>query len=223
LFLRLIIPRVSAIFALGSEQVEHIKSQYKTNAQVQFIPAHVDAEFYAPQNVERKKDYILAVGDDISRDYETLLKAVAGLDVKVVLKTRRVAENKDLYPNLTVINSRLSDREFRDLYDQAKLVIMPLHPTLTAGGVTAFLEAMAMGKAQIASESAGLRDYVRPQENCLTVACHDANAMRELIVRLLDDDETRNRLGESARRCAQSLFSSKQFARQLADCFRALM
>ena len=223
LFLRLIIPRVAAIFTLGSEQVAHIRTHYKTKAHVEFIPAHVDAEFYSPQNPGRDGDYILAVGDDISRDYETLLKAVAGLDVKLVLKTRRVAENRELHPNLSVVTARLSDRQFRDLYDQAKLVVMPLHPTLTAGGVTAFLEAMAVGKPQIVSESVGLADYIRPGENCLTVPCQDAKALRETIVRLLKDDGLRNRLGESARQCAQAQFSTWQFAGRLADCFRMLM
>jgi glycosyltransferase involved in cell wall biosynthesis len=122
-----------------------------------------------------------------------------------------------------VISRRLSDREFRELYDQAKLVVMPLHPVLTAGGVTAFLEAMAMGKAQIVSESVGLLDYMRPGENCLTVPCHDADALRKAITGLLENDDKRNRLAESARLCAQSQFSSRQFAAQLADRFRILM
>jgi glycosyltransferase involved in cell wall biosynthesis len=122
-----------------------------------------------------------------------------------------------------VITDRLSDREFRDLCDQAKLVVMPLRPTLTAGGVTAFLEAMAVGKAQIVSQSAGLRDYVRPGENCLTVPCYDPQALREAVVQLFGNDDLRNRIGEGARRCAQSDFSSQQFASQLADCFREMM
>jgi glycosyltransferase involved in cell wall biosynthesis len=223
LLLRLIIPRVAAIFTLGSEQVAHIRAHYDTKAHIAFIPAHVDAEFYAPQIPKVDGDYILAVGDDISRDYETLLEAVEGLNVKLVLKTRRVAEDKKRHPNLSVITARMSDREFRDLYDRAKLVVMPLHPTLTAGGVTAFLEAMAIGKAQIVSNSAGLVDYIRPGENCVTVPCHDAGALREAIVRLLEDDGLRTRLGDSARNCALTQFSTQQFARRLADSFRMLM
>ena len=96
LFLRVIIPRVAAIFTLGSKQVAHIRTHFKTKAHIEFIPAHVDAEFYAPQKSGQNGDYILAVGDDISRDYETLLDAVSGLDAKLVLKTRHVAENKEI-------------------------------------------------------------------------------------------------------------------------------
>ena len=223
LFLRLIIPRVAAIFTLGSEQVSHIQTRYKTKALIEFIPAHVDTEFYAPQNAAPAGNYILAVGDDISRDYETLLEAVAGMDVKLVLKTRRDIKNAKLHPDLSIVSARLPDRELRGLYDSAKLVVMPLHPALTAGGVTAFLEAMAMGKAQIVSQSAGLRDYIRPGENCLSVPCGDANAMREKIICLLEDDALRDQLGKSARLCAQSQFSSFRFASQLGKCFHTLM
>ena len=223
LILRLVIPRVSAIFTLGSDQVTHIRTHYKTGASVEFIPAHVDAEFYAPQSPKRQENYILAVGDDISRDYETLLEAVAGLNVQLVLKTKKIVEDKTRYPNLSVISKRLSDREFRDLYDRARLVVMPLHPVLTAGGVTAFLEAMAMGKPQIVSDSAGLRDYIRDGENALVVPSRDVSSLRQAILRLLEDDNFRHRLGESSRACAQSLFSSRQFAAQLAGRFRELL
>jgi glycosyltransferase involved in cell wall biosynthesis len=223
LLLRLIVPRVAAIITLGSQQVAHISTHYKTKAHVEFIPAHVDVEFYAPQVQKRDGDYILAVGDDISRDYETLLEAITGLDVKLVLKTRRVTENKKRHPNLSVMTARLSDQEFRDLYDQAKLVVMPLHPTLTAGGVTAFLEAMAIGKAQIVSDSVGLADYIRPGENCVTVPCHDPVAMRDAIVRLLADGSLRKRLEESARSCALTQFSTRQFTQHLAVRFWMLM
>ena len=221
LFLRIIIPRVDAIFVLGSDQMAYIRRNYSTKAKVRFTPTHVDARFFAPQHPA--EEYILAVGDDISRDYATLLKAVSGLDAKVVLKTRKFPENMDIYPHVSVITARLSDTELRELYDKAKLVVMPLHPTLTAGGVTALLEAMAMGKAQIVSQSAGLKDYLVSGENCVTVPCYDVEALRDAIVQLLNDDNLRKKLGKSARRYAESEFSTRQLAKRLSDQFHLFL
>jgi glycosyltransferase involved in cell wall biosynthesis len=76
---------------------------------------------------------------------------------------------------------------------------------------------MAMGKAQIVSNSIGLRDYVCDGENCLVAPCHDADTLRETIDRLLRDEDLRNRLGKNARSYAQTHFSQKQFAQRLAD------
>jgi glycosyltransferase involved in cell wall biosynthesis len=41
--------------------------------------------------------------------------------------------------------------------------------------------------------------------------------LRETIIRLLQDEDLRNRLGKSARPYAQTHFSQKQFAHRLAD------
>jgi glycosyltransferase involved in cell wall biosynthesis len=51
----------------------------------------------------------------------------------------------------------------------------------------------------------------------LVVPCHDADALRETIIRLLRDEDLRHRLGKSARSHAQTHFSQKQFAQRLAD------
>jgi len=84
-----VVPRVDAIYLLGSNQVEYIHQRWGTNADVRFIHQHVDAEFFRP-GPPTPHGPILSVGDDHGRDYPTLLAAFAGLEAKLLLKSSLV-------------------------------------------------------------------------------------------------------------------------------------
>jgi len=198
LILRLVIPRVDAILAFGQVQASYIEKNYRTKALVRFLPQKVDIDFYRPSETA-PEDYVLSVGDDISRDFGTLLQAMSGMDTQLIAKTRLIRNDPAISPRVTVISKRLSDLELRSLYQKARIVVLPLHSMLHAGGITTLLEAMAAGKPIIVSSSIGLRDYIRHEDNCLAVECGDASALRAAILRLLNDPDECARLGRSAR------------------------
>jgi glycosyltransferase involved in cell wall biosynthesis len=65
------------------------------------------------------------------------------------------------------------------------------------------LEAMAAGKAVVASRVGGVPEIVRPEENGLLVPGDDAGALAEALQRLAADAVLRDRLGENGRLFAQ--------------------
>ena len=95
---------------------------------------------------------------------------------------------------------RYSYGELRDLYAASSFVVVPLKETDFQAGVTTLLEAMAMGKAVIATRTTGQTDVITDGENGLTVAPGDVSGWREAICRLRDDAALRARLGGNARR-----------------------
>src|SRR4029453_10976887 len=60
-------------------------------------------------------------------------------------------------------------------------------------------EAMAFGRAVVASDVGGLRDLVVDGETGLLVPPRDVAALRGALQRLMDDDGLRRRLGAAAR------------------------
>jgi glycosyltransferase involved in cell wall biosynthesis len=68
------------------------------------------------------------------------------------------------------------------------------------GCPVALLEAMASGRACIASDIPGSRDIVEPGRSGDLVPADDAGALAEAIRRLANDPPTRRALGEAARR-----------------------
>jgi glycosyltransferase involved in cell wall biosynthesis len=68
------------------------------------------------------------------------------------------------------------------------------------GCPVALLEAMASGRACIASDIPGSRDIVEPGRSGDLVPADDAGALAEAIRRLANDPSTRRALGDAARR-----------------------
>ena len=94
---------------------------------------------------------------------------------------------------------------------------------ITASGVGTVLEAMALGKALIVSDSPGIRDYVAHDETALVVPCGDVMALRAAIERLTREPETRARLGAAARVFIERRCTYAAHVATLATALRALV
>src|SRR5439155_6830628 len=89
-------------------------------------------------------------------------------------------------------------------YSRAAVVACPSH---REGFGLACAEAMAHGRAVVATDVGGLRDLVVHGETGLLVAPRDAAALRDALERLLGDRELRRRLGANARERVRELCS----------------
>lgn len=206
--------RADAVFSFASDQTAYLARRYP-GSRVQFLQQQIDTEFFTP--AEGEGDYILSIGNDLSRDYDTLLKAVHDIEVPLKLRTDRVAPR----PGLTIA-PRGDDEALRALYRAAKIVVLPLHDMRHPGGISSLFEAFACGKAVVASDARGIRDYLHHEENCLVVPADDAVALRAAVLRLLQDDALRARLGNAARRYAETELSQDRYAARLKNSFAAL-
>ena len=217
-----VIPRIDGIIVLGSNQVDYIRQRWQTNALVTFIHQHVDTAFYAPSPISEGGP-ILSVGEDVGRDFPTLISALDGLDAHLVIKSRRLTVAHPARPRIQTIAERLSPLAYRQLFVEARLVALPLTMTVNASGVGTLLEAMAMGKPIIVSDSPGIRDYVVPGETALVVPCGDSTAMRAAVQRLMADTQLASRLGEQARAFAVRHCSFAANAARTAEVLRHLI
>jgi glycosyltransferase involved in cell wall biosynthesis len=98
----------------------------------------------------------------------------------------------------------LPPRELAALYARAAVVACPSH---REGFGVACAEAMAHGRAVVASDVGGLRDLVVDGETGLVVPPGDIAALRAALERLLADRELRQRLGANAREHVRALCS----------------
>jgi glycosyltransferase involved in cell wall biosynthesis len=128
-----------------------------------FVPFRVDTDFWRPQPVPEER-LVCSAGLEF-RDYPTLMRAVDGLDARVVIgaashwsQRENTAAAAALPPNVQV--SAFDYRALRDLYARAAVVVVPLISVDFQAGVTTILEAMAMGKAVIVTATPGQTDLV---------------------------------------------------------------
>lgn len=84
------------------------------------------------------------------------------------------------------------------------------------------LEAMASGRAVIASNIGGLRDIVMHEETGLLVPPGDAEALRAALARLLADQALRERLGQAGQERV-TLFQTSTVLPQIEQVYRQLI
>jgi glycosyltransferase involved in cell wall biosynthesis len=169
---------------------------------------------------------VIAIGRDLARDYATLMDAVRPLDTRVVVVVlQRNLEGLDVPANVEV-RERIPYADLRDLYRRAAVAVVALRgadfPFGSEGsGVSAMLEAQASGTALVASDRPIVRDYLRDGETGLVVPPEDPAALREAIVRLLDDRELARHLGDAGRAQVEQHHTMDDMAARLAPLMKA--
>jgi len=172
-------------------------------------PLVVDTRFWRP--MEAAGDLICSVGREM-RDYATLIDALRPLDIPCHIAAGTSALNTafgsedpraqnvaaQALPG-TVTAGPKPPVELRELYARSRFVVVPILPSETDNGVTVILEAMAMGRAIVATATAGRPDELEDGVNCVLVPPQDPAALRTAIQALWDDPERCERLGAAGR------------------------
>jgi glycosyltransferase involved in cell wall biosynthesis len=220
----------ACVICLGeSQRSELVASAGLNAARVVTMPIPVDTEFFKP-HPEPGGDVrtVLTVGKDLARDYGTFIEAVRPLavDATIVAHPRNL-ERPELSSNVT-LRSGLSFPELRELYAGAACVVLPQRSEdymygSEGGGLTALLEAMAMGRPIVASDRAILHDYVTDGVEALLVPPEDPAALRAAIERVLGDPELSRSIGSAARARVESAHTSQGFAARLAPLLRSVI
>ena len=177
------------------------------------IPNGVDiARFEGAEPIERWRDgtrNIFFVGRlenrkgvmDLLKAYRLLRKA--GCDCRLLLAGAGPLEKQVRRYLLTrrtggvELLGRISDTEKARLFATADVFVAPATGRESFGIV--LLEAMAAGRAIVASDIHGYRSVVRRGEQGLLVPPQDPRALAEALARILSDDALRERMGESGR------------------------
>lgn len=225
-----------AIVNYGSVQLEFAAAELGVPREKLFlVPQQVDDRFWRP-SAAPSQQLIAAAGSE-GRDYVTLLRAIRGTDLRAELAvghsfsaggdTRggevrsRIGdiEREGLPPNVRL--STLSPRRLRDLYADARFVVVPLQDLDYDAGVTAIVEAMAMAKAVIVTRTRGQVDVLRDGEQGLYVPPEDPRAMRAAIEHLLAHPEEADRMGRAGRALIEERHTLDGYTATLTAIVRA--
>jgi len=172
------------------------------------VPFGVDHEYFSPQELA-EDDYVLAVGRDRGRDWATLFEAVrdTGLVVKIACRPGELG-SLTVPANVEVLGT-VDRSTYRALTARAKVVVVPTHVRAYPSGQSVLLEAMAMGKCCIVTDTPAIRDYVVDEHDGLLVSPNDAGALRGSLQRATQDRGLRLRLGSAARKAVEDSFTAE--------------
>lgn len=91
------------------------------------------------------------------------------------------------------------------------------------GCPVAMLEAMACAKACVGSDIPGIHDQIQHDHNGLLAPPEDAGALAAALQRLLDDDDMRRRLGQTARQTVEREYTIEIEAQRHSELYAELL
>ncbi len=220
---RFVLARVDGVLALTPHQVRMAQALYRLKALPDMVGFAIDENFFCPQTCEpaRKADaYVLSVGDDAGRDYETLIAACRGTPYRVVLRTGlRVEIPDDMRDRVTVLN-RLSCADLRRLYAAASVVVVPLKPVDHPSGITSLFEGLAMGRPVVASEIGSTQHVLQHRSNGLLVPPGDAVTLRAALTELMEDRPLAEQFGAEGRATVEGTLTYSAYVDRFAAALR---
>jgi len=119
--------------------------------------------------------------------------------------------------DITFVGSVLRDRP--GYYAHSAMYACPT--TKASFGIT-LLESMACETPVVCSDIYGFRDVVKHEREALMVHCGDTHALADALVRLLDDETLRARLGKRGRQEAQQ-YSWSNVTEAVLDIYTAVL
>jgi len=188
----------------------------------------VDTTFWHPspclQSELEIDPYYFSVGQDLNRDYKTLIEAKSPINIRI--HTSHDLSALAIPSHITVSSgsyqrSTLSDIELRSLYQSAVAVIVPLHNVFQPSGCSVTLQAMACGTPVILTRTKGFwaPDLLQHMENIVLVEPGQPDQLSFYLYQLYHDISLRSRLSQAARLAVTKNFSADVLPKQLHAIF----
>ena len=225
--LAFIAARASGVVTIDAYEKEALEKRFSSlRGKIAYMRFGVDTNFFVPSMEEHDRHIIFSPGRDPGRDFSTLFEAIRDLPVSVVL-TARPENIQKLFPlPPAVTNTDLTAEAYVSMFVKSDIVVIPLDTRSgvnNAMGCSTLVEAMAMGKAVIATRTKTTESYIEDGHTGILVSAQDPVRLREAIRSLLDDPHKRTALGAAARDFVESNCSADGFADALAAYFKRIV
>ncbi|MFD4404594.1 glycosyltransferase family 4 protein [Nocardia sp. NPDC058499] len=199
-------------------------------AQLKVVPLGVDTELFAPRG-PRVAGRIVAVAsaDKPLKGISHLLQALTRLRITHKVELQLVAKLEPNGPtekqiaelglsDIVTVRPGLTDTELAELLASAEVACIP---SLYEGFSLPAVEAMASGTPLVVSRTGALPEVVGEPGVCAELTePGDSAALVEVIGRLLDSPQTRQRMQAAGRDRAVSVFSWESVAAQTAQVYQ---
>ncbi len=208
-----------------------IRSAFKISNGIdcnRFTVKSKDADLAEKYNLE-SDDFVLAMISSLSyeKNHQAAFKALSTIDnpkVKLLIVGSGYLEN-DLKKQVEALD--LSQRvvftgALSNITDVLSIVNVFLLPSLSEGLPMALLEAMASGKAVVASNVGEVGNVVEHHVNGLLVERNNIDELRAAIEFFFENQEKVRQYGRAARRTVEARFSSKIMAQNYCRVYDSL-
>ena len=171
---------------------------------------------YEPTRAQPASQPVIVAAGRSGRDYPTLAKAVDGLPctLKIICDTQTPVAELEPSPQIEVLTACFGT-DYLQTLATATMVVVPLDVDDISAGQMVYLQAAALGRPVILTETSTTTEYVTDGVNALLVPRRDVPALRAAIQRLLTDPAFAARLGEAAQLHFKARHSTEAYVRNV--------
>ena len=166
----------------------------------------IDSELFKPMNLDRKPQVLSVANDFVNRDY--CLNYYGWQRVTEGLTTRLVGDTEGLSKPAESTEKLVEEyNESQIFFNSSTLSPVP----------TSLLEAMSCGCAVVSTATCMIPEVIKNGVNGFI--SNDEGELRGYIEQLLNDEDLRKKLGDSARQTVINDFSEKRFINEWNNIF----
>lgn len=174
-----------------------------------------DLSFWKAAGFDDRENFILSVGNDHNRDYQTLISALPDrVRLKVVTQKPIPQSN-----HVEVLNG-LDNKELRSLYQRALMVVTPSRKILNeSSGLSSTLQAMACGAPVVVSDSLPMRELFGHKQAVSFYEPENPDSLRSKIELLMASKKEREVLSKRGQELVRSNYNVEEMERKLKRIF----
>lgn len=201
---------IDRIICFSKEECEYYPTLFKTNPDLfQFV--HLGIEPVNPSITSSKGDFLFATGRS-NRDYDFLFDVLRVNSSKCIiacdsLSTSQASENVEIL-------TECHDDAMLSLMAKSHCVLIPLKDANISSGQLVILQAMALGKPIICTDTKGIADYASP--SCTLICNNDINEWTDAINQLNDNRELYDKMSDAARNIFETKFKFDSMIKRIA-------
>jgi len=185
MFQRVCFSSTDIVFVSARSEIKTYSKRLKVpESRIRFLPFHTNV--IEPRIVAGTGGYIFSAGKS-GRDYATFADAVDGLNANFVVVSDRYSINGVNFPENVAVYVDVSYERYLELLYGCSMVVVPLKKLVKSTGQVVFLEAMALGKPVIATDTIGTADYIDHGITGMLTPPEDTVALRAAISDFIDN------------------------------------
>ena len=212
--IKFLIAKCDIILTLSKIAKQILISEYKIpQKKIKILNFGVDTSFWKQKKFNQKQNYILSVGNDSNRDFETLIEAV-GDQFELVIVTRKKVKKKK---NIKVIQNTTS-KNLRKLYQNAHITIIPSKKNLSENtGMSCIMQSMASGTPVLSSNLTTLKERFKDKKNIFFYKAESVQSLKRSLNKVYFDKKTLNQVSNNAKKLIYSKYNYIRLSNQISN------
>lgn len=235
------------VLIANSRAVADSYAQYiSSNQRVEIIYNGVDIEEFHPDRGCKSKNHFKISNEEIvigqiaqitpNKGQDVFIRALAHIvqinpHVRVLIVGDTIIDNsqwflkklKQLVQELGLNDKIIFTGFVEDIVDLYQTLDMVVVPSQIEGFNRTLIEAMAMAKPVIATDSGGPLEIVVAERNGLLVPYGNPEALARAILRLMDDPQLLSEFGANGRRRVEEQFSIEKSVKEIEQVYMSLI